>query len=224
MSFQWSDNAVHIQSLYHPWYPNDGYDEAVVTAAEQKFGVRFPTILRNFYRSWAVRDDLTRRNQILLRPDDLFLQDEALIVCVENQWVWYWAIPYSALGQDNPPVLMARNEEPSLVWQPSHAHISDFLDYLTYEHAFDGGAIHGAYSQEWVNDELRMQMRRFGHERVLPTYPPWLVPGTAGQQWPLIVGEQYVLDGLIKVAVATNTSEILDHISESLQITWEHRW
>src|SRR5258708_36053946 len=27
-----------------------------------------------------------------------------------------------------------------LIWEPSHAHVSDFLDSLTYQHAFCGGA------------------------------------------------------------------------------------
>ena len=181
-------------------------------------------MLQHFYRAWGARDDLTRLNQILLRADSVFLQDDALVFVVENQAVWYWAIPFTALDHDDPPVLMARNEEPSLEWQPSHAHVSDFLDYLTYAHALDGGAMHGAYSKEWVDDELRIRIQQYGHEHVLPTYPPWLMPGAAGHHWSLIVGEQYALDRLMNVVIAANTSAILDHISDSLHITWKHRW
>jgi hypothetical protein len=224
MSFKWSDHATHIQRLYHPWSPNDGYTEDVVIAVEQKLSLRFPSTLRHFYRAWGARDDLTRTNQTLLRIDDVFLHDDALVICVENQWVWYWAIPYTALTLDNPPISIARNEELPPVWEHSHTHLSDFLDYLTYQHAFDGGAIHGAYSHEWVNDDLRKRMYQYGQALVLPTYPPWFVRDETTQPWSLIRGDQYAMDGLVNIVAATCSNEVLDHISETLHITWERRW
>ncbi len=71
MPFQWSENAVHIQSLYRPWNVGDGYAEDVVAAAEARLGVRFPALLRHFYRSWGTRNDLTRTNQTLLSPHEV---------------------------------------------------------------------------------------------------------------------------------------------------------
>lgn len=224
MSFQWSDNAEHIQSLYRPWDLNSGYSEAVVTEAEQKLQVQFPVVLRRFYRAWGARDDLVRTSQILLSPNDVFVQDDALIICAENQWVKYWAISSTELNQDNPAVTLAWNEEPALIWFPSHARLSDFLDFLTYQHAFDGGAVHGAYSKERITDQLWKDLCQYGEERILQTYQPWLVPETDTEQWKLVIGQQYALDGLIKVAVATSRREIVEHISTSFQITWEHQW
>jgi hypothetical protein len=223
MTFHWSANAAHIQSLYRPWHPDDGYAEAAVQATEARLSVRFPARLRQFYRAWGTRDDLTRTNQVLLPLDQLLLQSDALVICAENQWVWYWAIPLNALDRDDPPVLTAWNGDP-LVWQPRHPQLSDFLDYLTYMHAFDGGALHGGYSHEPITDDLWLRMCQYGHVQILPTPPPWLVPDAASQPWSLITGEQYAMHGIGYVGVATENSSQLDDVSQALQITWQHRW
>ncbi len=49
MSYQWSENAPYVQAVCRPWQPEDGYDEAIVAAAEQNLGLRFPAALRQFY-------------------------------------------------------------------------------------------------------------------------------------------------------------------------------
>jgi hypothetical protein len=224
MAFQWSDNAVHIQQLYRPWHPDDGYAEAAVSAAETRLDLRFPASLRLFYRAWGARDDLTRTNQVLLLLEHVFVQSDALVICAENQAVWYWAIPCDALGQDDPPVVTAWNGEPALVWRPSHPQLSNFLDYLTYMHAFDGGAIHGGYSHEPVTDELWQRMCDYGDIRLLPTVPPWVVPDAASQPWSLIIGERYAMHGVGFVGVAAENSARLEEISQALQITWQYQW
>ena len=38
---------------------------------------------------------------------------------------------------------------------PSHAHLSDFLDRLTYEHALSGGAMHGGYTGPFRHQEFQ---------------------------------------------------------------------
>ena len=94
-------------------------------------------------------------NTPLLRPYELVVRADTLIFCVENQATCYWAIERKALEESNPPVVIA-DAEPEweawevrspLIWRPSHAHLSDFLDDLTYQHAFCGGAIHGGWTE-----------------------------------------------------------------------------
>ena len=59
MELDWSAQSPHIRSLFHPWQPGDGYEEADIVAAEKRLGVRLPTTLRNFYLAWGKRKDLT---------------------------------------------------------------------------------------------------------------------------------------------------------------------
>jgi hypothetical protein len=59
MELDWSEQSPHIRSLYHPWQPGDGYDEAEIEAAEARLGFRLPSTLRNFYLAWGRRQDLT---------------------------------------------------------------------------------------------------------------------------------------------------------------------
>ncbi len=48
MEPDWSEQSPHIRTLFRPWQPGDGYDEAEIEAAEARLGVRLPTTLRNF--------------------------------------------------------------------------------------------------------------------------------------------------------------------------------
>jgi hypothetical protein len=49
MELDWSEQSPHIRTLYRRWQPGDGYEEAIIAAAEAKLGLRLPAILRNFY-------------------------------------------------------------------------------------------------------------------------------------------------------------------------------
>src|SRR5438105_3434101 len=130
MTYQWSENAAHIQSLYWPWKLGDGFADAVIESAEKQLGVQLPVRLREFYRWWGQREDLTRTQNFLVRPYDISVKNDTVVFWVENQAVWLWGIDRAALQQDNPPVVTAENEPP-LVWQISHARLSLFLDSMT---------------------------------------------------------------------------------------------
>lgn len=78
MELDWSEQSPHIRSLFHPWQPGDGYDEAAIVAAEARLGVRLPTTLRNFYLAWGKRKDISLRSHPLLSPDELMFRDNAL--------------------------------------------------------------------------------------------------------------------------------------------------
>jgi len=42
------EKDAHIRTLFHPWQPGDGYDEAEIEAAEARLGLRLPNPLRRF--------------------------------------------------------------------------------------------------------------------------------------------------------------------------------
>ncbi len=224
MAFHWSPHAPHILSLFREWQYGDGYEADRIALAEGRLNLRFPTVLRRFYEAWGNRVDLTCQVQSLFLPHEVFIQSNSLVFCVENQGVWFWAIPCARLGEEDPPVVTAWNDEGDLVWQPSHDRLSDFLDYLTYGHALAEGGLHGAYSHEWTDKNLLSLIQHHYREVQLPSYPAGLIPDLALRSWSLFVGCGFVLDGGLRVRIATRTSEIVDQIGATLQVTWERQW
>ena len=234
MELDWSEQSPHICTLYRPWQPGDGYEENVIAAAEARIGARLPVALRTFYQAWGQREDMTRTTHFLIGPVGLISRPDALIFCVENQGCCWWAIERPVLEEPDPPVVIADPENWSIkdihvpfTWMPSHAHLSDFLDRLTYQHAFGGGALHGAYSttkklplQEFQNTWLEQHWSRArGGPRVL---------GEADAEYdefPFYVREgQALVCGLYGWGAAVRDSIALDEISQELQVMWMQRW
>lgn len=154
MELDWSEQSAHIRTLYAPWQAGDGYEERVISVAEDRLGMHLPATLRSFYQTWGRRKDMMRLNHPLLGPAEWVLRPDALIFCAENQGTSYWAILREDLRRVNPPVVqawalpdwhMSETSSP-LTWKPNYAHVSDFLDTLTYHHAFCGGALHGGWT------------------------------------------------------------------------------
>jgi hypothetical protein len=111
MELDWSEQSPHIRSLYRPWQPGDGYDEATLQAAEVRLGVPLPATLRTFYLAWGRREDLTQASYYLLNSEDLLIRANTLIFWVEDQSVVYWGIPHEALAEPNPPVVITYSGE-----------------------------------------------------------------------------------------------------------------
>jgi hypothetical protein len=232
----WSAQSPHIRSLFRPWQPGDGYDEAALLAAEARLlpgGARLPATLRAFYRAWGERDDLTDRNEHLLAPEQWVIHSGALIFCAENQACAYWALPLESLEQPDPAVyisdsgweVLTGEVKAEFEWQPSYWHVSTFLDGLTYLHAFSGGAVHGAGT---------------GRIQVLPEQVAWLerdwgtvtwfTPQVRGTEPQMIGSTLYVRDGQAvdvwpsRVNAVAKSVEALDRVAHGLGLAWKGRW
>lgn len=234
MELDWSEQSPHIRTLYAPWQPGDGYEENMIAAAEVRLGARLPAVLRTFYQAWGQREDMTRTIHVLIGPFGLILRPDALIFCIENQGCCWWAIERQVLEELNPPVVIADPKDWSikdihapLIWMPSHTHLSDFIDRLTYQQAFGGGAIHGGYSSTKLSRRQEFQdawleqhwYRARGGPRVL-----WEADMDYNAP-PLYVRDgQALASGLHGWSAAVRENEALDEISQELQIMWTHRW
>ncbi|MEU7894194.1 hypothetical protein AB0B45_15195 [Nonomuraea sp. NPDC049152] len=82
-----------------PLSEGDGYDAADLDAAEQRLGLRLPTILREAYALLGRRGDLTSNQDRLLTPEELYIDDtgQVLVYRLENQHVAEWGVPLDAL-------------------------------------------------------------------------------------------------------------------------------
>jgi hypothetical protein len=229
MELDWSEQSSHIRTLFHPWQPGDGYDEATIRATEVRLGLRLPITLRNFNRAWGRRKDLAKLAYPLLAPDYLEVREETLQFWVENQAILYWGIPRAAVEEVDPPVVVDDTlSGPELHWEPSHAHLSSFLDDITYFHAFiPGGAIHGGWTRlsgfqadmpagqmAWLEEEWKkatVTPLTFGMDRHLPV-----------ERWPTL----YVRDGQAFWwrAMAARNAEALEEIGWRFRFPWLKRW
>lgn len=225
----WSEQSPHIRSLYRPWQPGDGYDEATLQAAEARLGVRLPATLRSFYLAWGRREDLTQTSYYLLHPENLLIRAGTLMFWVENQAVVYWGIPREALAEPDPPVVITYSGESGweveseLYWTPSHAQLSSLLDDLTYFHAF-GGATHRGVSAEmpppaqqiaWLEeawDKAKVTPMCFGMSPDIKECPT------------LYIREGQALWWVFRCIAVAGEAKALDEIAQALGITWEKRW
>ncbi|MFI1169954.1 SMI1/KNR4 family protein [Streptomyces melanogenes] len=86
----------------------DGWGEADLVAAEERLGVRLPLALREAYRLFGRRPDLTSNHDVLLDPAQLSVDParEALVFRHENQGAASWGILLADLAQDDPAVFI----------------------------------------------------------------------------------------------------------------------
>ncbi|MGW3044045.1 SMI1/KNR4 family protein [Kitasatospora sp. NPDC001159] len=84
----------------------DGFTDAELDAAEQRLGVRLPAALREAYRLFGRRADLTSSQDVLLTPDELYVLDGALVYRAENQGCAHWGVLLGDLEQEDPPTVI----------------------------------------------------------------------------------------------------------------------
>ncbi|MFJ4186549.1 SMI1/KNR4 family protein [Kitasatospora sp. NPDC089509] len=88
-----------------PLGPRDGFTDAELDAAEQRLGLRLPPALREAYRLFGRRADLTSCQDVLLTPDELHVLDGALVYRAENQGCAHWGVLLDDLALDDPPTV-----------------------------------------------------------------------------------------------------------------------
>lgn len=247
MDLDWSEQSSHIRTLYRPWQPGDGYDEATLQATEMRLDLRLPAPLRAFYLAWGRRRDLTQTYDFLGSPEELVMKADTLIICAENQVVAYWGVQREALHQVDPPVVVTPSGPSGwevaseLHWTPSHRHLSGFLDDLTYQHAFDGGALHGGYTALYPHPPCSALpahhiawLEEGWHKAKVGSKCFHAVPSDSAIEdtWPPV----YVRDGqaFCELAgsggvgpawrIAAREAKVVDEIGQRFQITWARRW
>ncbi|WP_317621027.1 SMI1/KNR4 family protein [Streptomyces sp. CBMA123] len=88
-----------------PLGPLDGFTDAELDAAEERLGLRLPAALREAYRLFGRRADLTSSQDVLLTPDELHVLDGALVYRAENQGCAHWGVLLDDLAQPDPPTV-----------------------------------------------------------------------------------------------------------------------
>ncbi|MEV7602047.1 SMI1/KNR4 family protein [Kitasatospora sp. NPDC089797] len=125
-----------------PLGPRDGFTGAELDAAEQRLGLRLPVALREAYRLFGRRADLTSSQDVLLTPDELHVLDGALVFRAENQGCAHWGVLLADLALDDPPTVGRSDlaDKSQERWEP-------------WEERFSTGAAVMAMSEKLLEDD-----------------------------------------------------------------------
>lgn len=82
----------------------DGVSDEVLDEAQRRLGIDLPASLVEWYALAGRRADLWSCQDRFLQPEDLVIQNGALILLVENRFVHRWGIQVDHLGLVDPPV------------------------------------------------------------------------------------------------------------------------
>lgn len=103
----------------------DGLAAGFAAAAERKLKLEIPTALREYY-SLAGRLPLNKEHNRLYSPGKLRILGGKLVFMEENQCVVFWGMDLKALGQDDPEMFQANNEDLA-VWYSEELPFSDWI-------------------------------------------------------------------------------------------------
>jgi hypothetical protein len=98
-----------------PLAPGDGYSEDLLWAVGERLGVRLPAALREAYLLFGRRFDLTARQDPLLTPDRLRMDDSEGVIVFrrENQGCAEWAVAVTdPWNPEDPPVYVRVGDKP----------------------------------------------------------------------------------------------------------------
>jgi hypothetical protein len=100
-----------------PLAPGDGVSRDAWHAAEQRIGAELPIALGEAYLLFGRRPDLTARQDRLVPPHELSLDESGTTVVfrVENQHCAAWGVAIADLGSADPPVYV---QGPGGGWEP----------------------------------------------------------------------------------------------------------
>ncbi|MCS7481687.1 SMI1/KNR4 family protein [Umezawaea endophytica] len=193
-----------------PLTADDGCDDAELDAAEARLGVRLPAALREAYRLFGRREDLTRNQDRLLPPDGLVVEKGLLVFREENQWVAHWGVPVEDLDRDDPRVVMTMdladpNADPRVAWFDRFSVAC--VEMVLSESLFVPEDL--ATSYELTPDDVEV-LERWATPLPLPEYP-----AGGGSRW--FTGPDLLLreDGKSWLWVRARTEEALDEFVDA---------
>ena len=187
--------------------------------------IKFPTVLRKFYADWGKHKELTSTIDLILHPSECFLQSGYLVFAIENQSVFFWGIDIKVVNYDDPPVYFAYNEDNIDDWNLSHDSISDFLDGITFGHAFADLYAHGAYTWNDLPTNFHDILMKNGFKRTNINSHMWgLRIELASKPWGIYHKEGVILNPFSGLAIKAKSQEEVWHIANLLKVKWEKAW
>lgn len=159
-----------------PISATDGWDDAALGEAETRLGVALPAAVREAYRLFGRRDDLTRNQDELLEPKQLYVHDGLLVFRDEDEdeGAARWGVQIS--GTD-PRVMMRADldDDEAERWVPWLDRFSLACVEMVLSESLHADAEFADY-RETDEDDLEV-LERYARLPI-PEYPAGEVPGT----------------------------------------------
>ncbi|MFF9396189.1 SMI1/KNR4 family protein [Streptomyces griseoluteus] len=170
-----------------------GCVEDELTAAEADLAFELPAALREGYKLFGRRDDLTRQQDPLVRPTELYVDDAlngVLIFRRENQDCAYWGIPLDEIKQEDPPVVVESHEG----WIPFLDRMSlAWVELVLGESLFGADSLYDACE---LPDALIPNLHARYARVDLPDHPMWASKDDSPVRWYAAQGRLIRRDGI----------------------------
>jgi hypothetical protein len=212
----WDEYAARVAELFRPLAPGDGDEEPAVAAAEARLGFRLPRVLREMYLLAGHRDDVHRPKNHLIHPEDLSVEQGALVVYEENHNLVLWGVRVDDLGRDDPPVVRAYNDV-ALTWEDDHETLSGFFLTMLYWQAVNGGLPFSGVVADVDRSEIPEVHRHWPKVDLLGSLWHHLMVFHRGGQVVCISGH----DPALVLHAAGKTRDDLDAITRRLKLDWD---
>ncbi len=158
---RWSLLKDFVAEWHTPLKEGDGYAAAELDAAEQRLGLKLQPALREYYLLVGQREDIVAKQNFLVSPDELEVQDGLLVFYSENQSVVEWGVRRRDLKLDDPPVYLndsGMHETPQKPIRENETLSAFVLQMLVLETAcfnkYGGNAIHNAEAVETIRQNF----------------------------------------------------------------------
>ncbi|MFB7245544.1 hypothetical protein CW362_09170 [Streptomyces populi] len=203
-----------------PLRPEDGCTTEELADAEGDLGFELPAVLRQGYALFGRRDDLTRRQDPLVLPAGLCVDDAldgVLVFRRENQDCASWGIPLARIEQDDPPVVVESHQG----WIPFLDRMSlAWVELVLSESLFGTGSRYDACElPDALMPNLHARYTRVG----LPDHPMWASEEDSPVRWYAAPGRLVRRDGLQDqswIHAHGHTISDLETIREELPGPW----
>jgi hypothetical protein len=171
-----------------------GCVEDELAAAEADLGFELPAALREGFALFGRRDDLTRQQDPLVRPTELYVDDASngvLIFRRENQDCAYWGIPLDEIEQEDPPVVVVEARDG---WVPFLDRMSlAWVELVLSESLFGADSLYDACE---LPDALVPSLHARYARVDLPDHPMWASKDDSPVRWYAAPGRLIRRDGI----------------------------
>lgn len=215
----WSFVEGYAAAWLTPLTPADGYGPSELAGAEDRLRIRLPTAVREAYRLFGRRADLTRTQDRLLEPSELHFDEtgELLVFRVENQSVSKWGVRVSDVDPIDPPVMFWVDDLADAGWRAFLDRFSLACVEMVLSESMLCNDV--SASRELDDDAVGVLERRF--DRLpFPDYPLWAKPDGPPMRW-FSDGEVLLCDySRTWLWVHARTVDALDRVQAVLPGTW----
>ncbi|WP_146169313.1 hypothetical protein [Actinoplanes italicus] len=204
-----------------PITPGDGYDEAEVSATEDRLGFALPAALREAYIHYGRRDDLVACQDYLLAPGELKPDrtGTVLVFRSENQSVTHWGVPLARIGEPDPPVVY---HDDTVGWRPWMDRLSSACMEMVLSEWILGGDrdAPGRADNRTLTEEAVAVLEARAQRLPLPGYPQWAAPDDPPVRWFTMPGTVLRDDGTTWLWARTETKKQLRQLRRLLPGDW----